>query len=174
MFSSLSYFPLVCLLYVSNLAPDDFLCRAVAPRLRPLQLLLAACIQSSYCSPTVSASTTPRLCLLRLLLPNCIRFNCCSPVASTSTAAPRLCPLQLLLPDCSTDAPQLHTSACSPSCSGRFQPMAGPNVLEHSSRSSRLSKTKYDLMSHITSLVPPHEYPTSVTHRQIDTHTLES
>ena len=55
--------------YVSNPAPDNFLCRDAAPRLRPLQLLL----------------------------PNCVCFNY-SPIVSASAAAPRLCPLQLLLP----------------------------------------------------------------------------
>ena len=50
--------------------------RAAAPRLRPLQLLLADCID-----------------LLRLLLPVYVRFSCCSPA---SAATPRLCPFQLL------------------------------------------------------------------------------
>ena len=54
---------------------------ATAPRLRPLHLLLAACIRFSCCS---------RLRSLRLLLPDCVRFNCCSPITSASTAAPRL------------------------------------------------------------------------------------
>ena len=45
--------------YVSNLVPDSSLCRAVAPRLRLLQLLLSI----------ASVSTAPRLRPLRLLLP---------------------------------------------------------------------------------------------------------
>ena len=61
--------------YVSNPPPDSSLCRAAAPRLRPLQLLL----------------------------PDCVQFNCCSAImpshASTSATAPRSCPLPLLLPD---------------------------------------------------------------------------
>ena len=106
---------------VSNLAPDSSLCRAAAPRfasasaavpqLRPFQLLHSDCVR---CSPLTATSS------LRLL-PDCVRFGCCSPIAIASTAAPRLRPLQLLLPDrfrfdcCSLP------SACSPSCSGRFQ-----------------------------------------------------
>ena len=80
---------------LSNPAPDSSLCRAAAPRLHPLQLLLLDCICFSCCSPLHTA----RLCTLRLLLliPNCVCFNCCSPIVSASTAAPRL-----------------HASACSP------------------------------------------------------------
>ena len=99
--------------------------RAATPRLRPLQLLLADCIDLlqlllpifvrfsccspiasicfNCCSPFLSASAAARhLCLLQLLLPDCVHFNC-SPIASV---APRLRPLQLLLrlhlqlPDC--------------------------------------------------------------------------
>ena len=102
--------------YMSNPAPDSSLCRAAAPqlhrstsnccspflstsaaarRLRPLQLLLAACIRFNCSSPILTA---PRL--HPLLLPDCIRFNCCSLIASASTAAPRLHRLRLLLPDC--------------------------------------------------------------------------
>ena len=85
---------------VRNPAPDSSLCRA-APRLRPLQLLLAACVASA---------AAPR--------PDCgIRFNCCSsfasassccsPIAPASAAAHCLRPLQLLLPiaSASTAAP---------------------------------------------------------------------
>ena len=89
---------------------------AAARRLRPLQLLLLI----------ASVSTAPRLRPLQLLLPDCVCFNCCSPIASDSTAAPQLRLLRLLLPA---------------SCSERLQPM--PNVLEHSSQSSRFSKLKY-------------------------------
>ena len=57
---------------MSNPAPDSSLCRAGAPRLRPLQLLHA-----------------PRLRLQRLLLPNCVRFDCCFPArALVSFPAP--------------------------------------------------------------------------------------
>ena len=69
-----------------------------APHLYPLQLLLAACVRFSCCS---------RLRLFQLL-PICVRFGCSSPIASASAAAPRLCPLQLLLPDC------VHSGCCSP------------------------------------------------------------
>ena len=91
--------------YVSNLAPDNSLCRAAAPRLRPLQLLLPDCVRFSFCSSLTIASTSaaaPRLRPLQLLLPNCICFNCCSQIASASAAARhlQLRPLQLLLPNC--------------------------------------------------------------------------
>ena len=67
-----------------------------APQLRPLQLLLADCIDPlqllfrvfvrfSCCSPLVSTSAaTPRL---GQLLPDSVRFDCCSSIASASTAA---------------------------------------------------------------------------------------
>ena len=126
--------------YVSNLVPDSSLRRAAAPRLCPLQLLLAACVRFSCCSTIASTSVAaPRLCPLQLLLPDCVCFNCCSPFASTSScctpiasasaaarrlrplqlllsiasalaAAPRLRPLQLLLPDC------VRFNCCSPDC----------------------------------------------------------
>ena len=107
--------------YVSNLVPDSSLCRAAAPRLRPLQLLLPDCVRFSCCSPIASASAAaPRLRPHQLLLAVCVRFSCCSliadgpfqllldcvcfncccPIASASAASPRLRPLQLLLPDC--------------------------------------------------------------------------
>ena len=111
---------------------------AAAPRLRPLQLLLPDCIRFSCCSPIASASAAARcLCSLQLLLPNCVCFSC-SLITSASTAAPQLRPLRLLLPDCVLfDCCSPIASACSPSCSGRFQPMPEPNVLEHSSQRSR-------------------------------------
>ena len=115
------------------------------------ELLLPDCVRSSCCSPialirfkllflvsvrfscccsplaSASAALSPRF----QQLPDCVRFNCCSPIASSSTAAPQLHPLRLLLP---------IASACSLTCSGRFQPM--PNVLEYSLWSSRFSKLK--------------------------------
>ena len=92
-----------------------FSCCSLRDCIDPLHLLLPVCIRFSCCSPLVSASAAAL---------NCIRFNCCSPIVSDSTAAPRLRPL---LPA---------------SCSGRFHPM--PNVLQHSSQSSRFSKLKYE------------------------------
>ena len=89
---------------------------AAVPRLRPLQLLLVACVCFSCCSQS---------CLLQLLLPDCVCFNCCSP-------------------DC------VRFNCCSLHPLAGFQPMPGtrpgpgPNVLEHSSRSSRFSKLKYE------------------------------
>ena len=63
---------------VRNPVPDSSLCRAAAPRLRRLQLLLA----SVCCSPIASVSTAaPRLCPFQLL-PDCVPFGC-------SAAAPR-------------------------------------------------------------------------------------
>ena len=109
---------------VSNPAPDSSLCRAAAPRLRPLQLLLAACVRfesavapgpdcirfnccspftsaSSCCSPIAPASAAAAclpLASASAAVPDHVRFSCCSPIVSASTAAPRL-----------------HASACSPS-----------------------------------------------------------
>ena len=95
--------------YVALLVPDSSLCRAAAPRLYvsastaaprlcPLQLLLAACVCISCCSQLRPLQ----------LLPDCVRFGCCSPIVSAPTAAPRLHPLQLLLPDC------IRFDCCSP------------------------------------------------------------
>ena len=111
---------------VRNPVPNSSLCRAAAPRLRRLQLLLPArlprsasisaelpsCIRFSCCSPLASTSAAALDCVRTpfQLLPDCIRFGCCSPIASASnllptmafasSAAPRLRPFQLLLPDC--------------------------------------------------------------------------
>ena len=91
--------------YVSNPVPDSSLCRAAAPRLRPLQLLLSARLHRSVStvillsSRLASASAaTRRLRSLQLLLsfasvsaallPDCVRFGYCSPIASTSTLLP--------------------------------------------------------------------------------------
>ena len=121
-------------------------------RLRPLQLLL----------PTTSASTAP----LKLLLPDRVGFNC-SPIASASTAAPRLCPLQrllarlrpfrLLLSDC------MH-SLVAPA---GFQPMTGPGRPMF----SKILRGVRGSVNRCTSLVPPHEHPTSVMHRHTHAHT---
>ena len=139
--------------YKSNSAPDSPLCRAAAPQLRPLQLLLPDCIRSastaaprlrplqlllpdyvhfSCCLPlaSTSAAAAPRLCPLQLL-PDCVRFNC-SPIASTSAGAPRLRLLQLLLSDC------IRFNCCSPIASAstaapRLHPVVAPAVLEDSS-----------------------------------------
>ena len=112
--------------YVNNPALDSSLCRAAAPRLRPLQLLLPDCIDP------LQLHAVPCLRPLQLLLAACVHFSCCSsiasasatahhlrplqPVASTSTA-PWLCPLRLLLPDCDRfDCCSPIASACNPSC----------------------------------------------------------
>ena len=98
------------------------------------------------CSPTV-----------RNPVPDSSLKSCFSPIASASAAARRLRPLQLLLPDpgpdCGTAAPSLPPP---PAAAPRLRPLRlllpdcildsspcpapGPNVLEHSSRSSRFSK----------------------------------
>ena len=129
------------------------------------ELLLPVCVRFSCCSPIAL-----------------IRFNCCSPFASTSAAALRLRPLQLLLHDyvrfncspiasASTAAPRLHSLqlllrspiafACDSSPCQRSRPFP---------RRIRGSVNGWVRRSRVTSLVPPHEHPTSVTHR----HTLES
>ena len=79
-------------------------------------------------------------------LHDCVHFNYCSLIASALAAAPQLCHesglphrarscrIQLLLPNSirfSYCSPVV--SACSPSCSGRFQHLL--NILEHSSLS---------------------------------------
>ena len=123
--------------YVSNPEPDSSLCRAAAPRLGTLQLLLPNCIDPlqtavphfrplqlllTNCVPSAAARhlrsvqllfpdfSSSRLRPLQLLLPDCVRFNCSSPIASAST----------------TDYCSPIASACSLTCSGRFQPM--PNT----------------------------------------------
>ena len=118
-----------------------------APHLHLLQLLLPVCVCFSCCSLIASASAAAR-CLrpLQLLLP----------IASASTA-PQLRLLQLLqylIASASTAAHPIVSAfnCCSPDCVRfnccspiacirllDFQPMPGPNVLEHSLRSSRFS-----------------------------------
>ena len=80
---------------VSNPVPDSSLCRGAAPRLCPLQLLLATCVpfeSAAAPEPDCIASTAavPRFasassCTLRPLpaaLPNCTRFSCCCTLAA--------------------------------------------------------------------------------------------
>ena len=136
--------------YVSNPVPDSSLCRAAAPRLRPLQLLLLArlhrfvstaaelpaCIHFSCFSPLTSASVASL---------DCVRFNW-FPIASASAAAPRmrrlqLCspmiwrPLRLLLPDCV----RFGCAAAPRQLFSKIPAMS--TILEHSStQSSRFSK----------------------------------
>ena len=102
--------------YVSNPAPDSSLCRAAAPRSRPLQLLLIDCIDPLQLLLPVPWRP------LQLLLPDCVRFNSpianCSLTVSASAAAPQLCPLQLLLPDAyaSTAATSASTAVPASAC----------------------------------------------------------
>ena len=113
------------------------------PRMRPLQLLLAACVH-------FESAAAPG--------PDCIRFNCCSLFASASSCcspilrplqlllhARHLRPLQLLLPIASAlvAAPRLRPlRVLLPDCMHPFAAPVGfqPNVLEHSSWSLRFSK----------------------------------
>ena len=76
---------------MSNPAPDSSLCRAAAPRLRPLQLLLAASVRFE----SAAAPWTDHVHPLHLLLPVCFHF-------------------QLLFPDCTGRPLQLLHAACSP------------------------------------------------------------
>ena len=146
--------------------PDSSLCRAAAPRLHPLQLLLPARLHQSV-------STTAEL-------PACIRFSCCSPLASAFSCCSRLRPFQLL-PDCvSAAAPRLRPlQLCSPMASASaaaphqlfWKIPAMSTILEHSNtlRKVRDSVNQSTKVAHHYSLVPPHEHPTSVTHRQTRT-----
>ena len=104
--------------YVSNPVPDSSLCRAAAPRLRPLQLLLLARLHRSvstaaelpaciHFTPLTSASVASL---------DCVRFNWC-PIASASAAAPRMRRLQLCSPmaSASAAAPRMRRlQLCSP------------------------------------------------------------
>ena len=64
------------------MTPDSSLCRAAAPRLCPLQLLIAACVRfETYESAAAPWPDCIRfICCfpsLRPLLPDCARFSCC-------------------------------------------------------------------------------------------------
>ena len=102
---------------VRNPAPDSSLCRA-APRLRPLQLLLAACVRFSCCSRRHPLQLLLPVCLrFQLLLPDCAPFSCCSPLASASAAAPDRVRFGCYSPIPSTAAPRLRLLNSSP-CPG--------------------------------------------------------
>ena len=125
---------------VRNPAPDS--------SVQTAELLLAACVRASAAAPGPDCGIRFNCCS-----PFASASNCCSPIAPASSAARRLHPLQLLLPIASTSAatPRLRPlqlllpdyvrfDCCSPIALAGFQPMPGPKVLEHSSRSSRFSK----------------------------------
>ena len=107
-------------------------------------MLLPYCVPFSCCFPIASA--------LQLLLPDFVHplRDCCSPFPSDTAAAPLLRPLQLLFPDFNSSPDCVRfdccfpiASACSLTCSGRFQP--NPNVLKHSFAAQlRFSKLKYE------------------------------
>ena len=158
--------------YVSNPVPDSSLCRAAAPRLRRLQLLLPArlprsvsiaaelpsCIRFSCCSPLASTSAAA---LSRLrpfqLLTDCVRFGCCSPIASASNLLPNGVRFVCCSPiaSVSTAAPRLCPFQLFPDCVPFGCSAAAPRqlfwkipamstILEHSTQSSRFSKLKYE------------------------------
>ena len=95
---------------------------------------------------------------------DCIRFNC-SLIASTLAAAPWLRPLRL---QCSPIASTSTALAAAPR----------PAVLEDSSPWPMWFFPEFEVQkievrrSHVTSLVPPHEHPTS-TDRQTHKHTVK-
>ena len=133
--------------------------QTAVPRFRPLQELLAACVHFS-CSQS-PISTAPR-------------FGCSSPIASDSTAAPRLRPLQLQLSVCVRfDCCSPIASACSLTCSGRFQPM--PNVVELSSfvrhQSSPAPRTSHFCHSHTHTHTHTHAHTRTHTHTHAHTRT---
>ena len=128
--------------------------------------------------------------------PDCVRFSCCSPIdllqlllpvcvlllASFSTAqlaaAPRLRPLRLLLPDCSVPfelqllLPHCVRFNCSSpigSASTTAPRLHSPAVPEDSSPCPMFfAELEIEVRrSRVTSLVPPHEHPTSVTHTRL-------
>ena len=123
----------------------------------------------SCCPPIASASAAaldeiatrsasiaaPRLHPLQLLLAARVRFQLLLSIASVSTA-PRLHPLRLLL---------------LASCSGRFQPcLLFSNILCR----VRGSVNRSTKVARHYSLIPPHEHPTSVTHRHTQTDTTHT
>ena len=74
---------------VSNPAPDSSLCRAaaprlcpLAPRLHPLQLLLAACVRFES-----SAAPWPDCIHIICCFPFASAYRCCSPISHASAAA---------------------------------------------------------------------------------------
>ena len=101
---------------------SSFTRSATSPSVQSCCSLIASASAAAPCFRLLqliasASAAARRLRPLRLLLPDCVCFDCCFPIASALTAAPRLDPLVV-------------------------QPM--PNVLEHSSRSSRFSKLKYE------------------------------
>ena len=72
-----------------------------------------------------------------------VNITSCFTCSATSPSCSLMFPYvgQLSVQSCyfliASAAPQLHVSACSPSCSGS-KPMPGPNVLEHSLQSSEV------------------------------------
>ena len=138
--------------------PDEIAARSAsiaAPRLHPLQLLLAACVRFQLLlAACVHFQLLLAACVrFQLLLAACVRFQVLLSIAFVSTAS-RLRPLQLLLP-----------ASCS--VQQEFIWILDSTILEHSTQ-LRFSSTK---VAHHYSLVPPHEHPTSITHRQTNRHT---
>jgi len=132
----------------------------------------------SCCSLTASASgPVPQLHPLQLLLPSCICFICCFPIASASAAAPQLLvlaaalrmhPLQLLFPDC------IHFSCCSlmvPNSAAApwLCQLLFPNCMCLLQLLLPIVSTSDHAHAVWSSLVPPPEHPTSITHICTDT-----
>ena len=101
-----------------------------------------------------------------------IHFNCCSPFAFASAAARRLHPLQLRRSIASVStaprlrAPRLRLIQLLLLNCIRFDCCSPPAVLEDSSPCPMFS-AEIEVQVHrscVTSLVPPHEHPISVTH----------
>ena len=116
----------------SAAAPDEIAARSAsiaAPRLNPLQLLLAACVRFQL---LLAACVR-----FQLLLTACVRFQLLLSIAFVSTAS-RLRPLRLLLP-----------ASCS--VQQEFIWILDSTILEHSTQ-SRFSSTK---VARHYSLVPP-------------------
>ena len=137
--------------------------RPFAPRMRPLQLRLAACVRFELLPGPIASASTASASSCCSMFAACVRFSCCS----------RSHPLRLLLPDC------VHFECCSPIACIRLQPQldSSPmfsNILRGVRGSVNKLKYKSTKVARHYSLVPPHEHPTSVTHRQTHRHTLKS
>ena len=127
------------------------------------------CIHFSCCSPLVSASAAARhLCLLQLLLATCVCFSYCSPIASASAVAPRLRPPKFNCCSgfsCSSPIASALTAAHR-YCIRQLFPASPCPMFLNILRGVRGSMVR---RSRVTSLVPLHELPTSVTHTQTNT-----
>ena len=140
--------------------------------MRPLQLLLAACvrfesaaapgpdcIRFNCCSPFASASS----CCSPILLPLQLAAAACSPLASASAAAPDRVRFGCCSPIASSAAPRLHASVCSPS----WIPPMFSNIL----RGVRGSVNKLKYEGRTSLLSSPAPRTSHFRHSQTDTQT---